>query len=101
MAVSRDGRYAYTTNTGSGSVTGYAVGRDGTLTRLDADGVTGVTGPGSMPIDADFSRDGRFLYVLGAGSHAVHAFAFAVDGSLAPVDRDSGLPAGAVGLAAR
>lgn len=101
VAVSRDGRYAYTTNTGSGSVTGYAVGRDGALARLDADGVTASTGPGSMPIDAGFSRDGRFLYVLGAGSRAVHAFGFGADGSLAPVDRDAGLPAGSVGLAAR
>ncbi|HEU0079640.1 MAG TPA: beta-propeller fold lactonase family protein [Longimicrobiaceae bacterium] len=101
VAVSRDGRFAYVTNTGSGSVSGYAVARDGTLTLLDADGVTAMTGPGSMPIDEDFSRDGRFLYVLGAGSHAVHAFAFAADGSLAPVDRDPGLPAGSVGLAAR
>jgi 6-phosphogluconolactonase len=99
--VSRDGRYAYVTNTGSGSVTGYAVAGDGTLTLLDADGRTGVTGPGSTPIDEDFSRDGRFLYVLGAGSHAVHAFAFASDGSLAPAGTAPGLPAGAVGLAAR
>ncbi|MEW5931740.1 MAG: beta-propeller fold lactonase family protein, partial [Gemmatimonadota bacterium] len=97
VAVSNDGRYAYVTNTGSGTVSGYAVGRDGTLTLLDADGRTAVTGPGSSPIDEDFSRDGRFLYVLGAGSRAVHAFAFASDGSLAPVDRDGGLPAGSVG----
>lgn len=101
VAVSRDGRYAYVTNTGSGSVSGYAVGPDGTLALLDADGVTGVTGPGSGPIDEDFSRDGRHLYVLGAGSHAVHAFAFAADGSLAPVGDLPGLPAGAAGLAAR
>jgi len=101
VAISRDGRYAYTTNTGSGSVSGYSIGGDGTLTLLDADGRTGVTGAGSTPIDEDFSRDGRFLYVLGAGSHAVHAFAFASDGSLTPVGTTPGLPAGAVGLAAR
>jgi len=38
---------------------------------------------------------------LALAAAAVHAFAFAADGSLAPVDRDAGLPAGSVGLAAR
>ncbi|HUE95228.1 MAG TPA: beta-propeller fold lactonase family protein, partial [Longimicrobiaceae bacterium] len=100
VAVSKNGRYAYVTNTGSGTVSGYAIGSDGSLTLLDADGVTGVVGPGSSPIDEDFSRDGRYLYVLGSGTDTVTAFAIDADGGLTPVDVVGGLPAAVVGLAA-
>src|SRR5437867_7368069 len=47
IVVTKDGRFAYTTNTGSGSVSGYRIAADGRLALLDADGVTGVTGLGT------------------------------------------------------
>jgi 6-phosphogluconolactonase (cycloisomerase 2 family) len=100
VVVTRDGRYAYTTNTGSGSVSGFAVGRDGSLELLDADGRTGVTGPGSSPTDAALTKNGRFLYVLNSGTHTIAGFAVGRDGALAGVGSTGGLPAGAVGLVA-
>jgi 6-phosphogluconolactonase (cycloisomerase 2 family) len=100
VVVTRNGRYAYTTNTGSGSVSGYAVGRDGSLSLLDADGRTGVTGPGSTPIDAALDRGSRFLYVLESGTHEIGVFEVNRDGSLDPLAGVGGLPASAVGLAA-
>ena len=36
ISVTDDGRYAYSSNTGSGTVTGFRVDRNGTLTRLSA-----------------------------------------------------------------
>jgi 6-phosphogluconolactonase len=99
--VSKNGKYAYVTNTGSGTVTGYEIGRSGSLSLLDADGVTGVTGPGSAPIDADFSGNGRFLYVLNGGNGTISGFSVDSDGSLEPAGGATGLPAGAVGIAAR
>lgn len=101
VAIPSRGTFAYTTNTGSGSVTGFRIDPRGDLTRLDADGVTGVTGPGSMPIDAAFSRDGRFLYVLGSGSHELTEFRLGPRGGLTALGAVSGLPAAANGLAAR
>ena len=101
VVVTRNGRYAYTTNTGSGSVTGYRVGQDGSLSLLDADGRTGVTGEGSTPIDAALSGNSRYLYVLNAGTHDIAAFHVQANGSLVAIDGAGGLPAGAVGLAAR
>ena len=98
--ATRNGRYAYVTNTGSGSVTGYAVAQDGGLTLLDADGVTGVTGPGSSPIDAAFSEN-DYLYVLNAAAHSISGFRVNSDGSLEPAAGAAGLPVGAVGIAAR
>jgi 6-phosphogluconolactonase (cycloisomerase 2 family) len=100
-AIPRGGRYAYVTNTGSSSVTGYAIADDGSLTILDADGKTGETPAGSMPIDAAFERRGDFLYVLSGGSNTITAFRRGEDGSLTSLGSTGGLPGGSVGLAAR
>ena len=99
IVVTRNGRYTYTTNTGSGSITGYRISRDGELSLLDADGRTGLTGPG--PIDMALSRGSRFLYSLNAGDGTVSGFRVKADGSLTPAGTVAGLPAGATGLAAR
>jgi 6-phosphogluconolactonase (cycloisomerase 2 family) len=99
VAVTGNGKFAYTTNAGSGSVSGYAVGRDGRLALLDATGQTGSTGPGSSPTDVAVSHNSQFLYVLAGGSHQVVAFTVGSDGSLNNSGQVS-LPAGAVGIAA-
>ena len=98
VAVTHDGRYAYTTNTGSNSVSGFAIGSDGSLELLDTDGRTALTGAG--PIDAAVSRHDRFLYVLTSGSHEIAGFHINQEGSLEQVSKIDGLPAGTVGLAA-
>lgn len=99
VVVTEDGQYAYTTNTGSSSVSGYHVDRDGSIALLDADGRTGETSPGSSPIDAIISRDGRHLYVLSGGSNTVTAFQIEADGSLINLG-DVTVPAGSVGISA-
>ncbi len=99
VVTTKNGRYAYTTNTGSGSISGYSIGHDGSLALLDADGVTGVTGAG--PIDMALSESSRFLYTLDSGSHGVSGFRVQADGSLTPISGLAGLPASANGMAAR
>jgi 6-phosphogluconolactonase (cycloisomerase 2 family) len=101
LVITNDGRYGYTTNAGSGTISGYRIGFDGTLTLLDADGRTGVTGPGSTPLDMAITGDGRYLYSLNAGDGTLGAFRVAADGSLQAIPGFSGLPAGINGLAAR
>jgi 6-phosphogluconolactonase (cycloisomerase 2 family) len=101
IAVSGNGRYAYSTNGGSGSVSGLAVGHDGDLELLDADGRTGVTGPGSTPLDAAFSNGSRYLFVLSSGTHEISIFRLGVAGDLTFVDGVPGLPATANGMVAR
>lgn len=100
VIVTPDGKYAYTTNTGSSSVSGYAVSPNGSLDPLDADGRTGETGDGSSPIDAIISSDGQTLYVLSGGTNTVTAFHIAADGSLTNLGHVS-VPAGSVGIEAR
>jgi len=101
VVVTPDGRFVYTTNTGSGSITGYQAGFDGDLTILDANGRTGVTGNGSAPIDMALSRGGHFLYTLNSGTHSIGAFFVTHTGALVRLPFTGGLPATANGLAAR
>jgi 6-phosphogluconolactonase (cycloisomerase 2 family) len=99
VVVTKSGRYTYTTNTGSNSITGYRVGHDGALSLLDADGKTADTG--AAPIDMALAKGSRLLYALAGGVPEINGFAVNGDGSLDPLGSVGGLPAGTVGLAAR
>jgi len=96
VVLGRHGRFAYTTNTGSGNVSSFRVATDGSVTLAQAN--AGTTGAG--PIDAATGRRGRFLYTLDGAAHGISAFRVARDGSLAKLSGVSGLVPGAVGLAA-
>jgi 6-phosphogluconolactonase len=100
IAVTRNGRFAYASNTGSGTISGYAVAPDGRLTLLDPDGVTGITGVGSSPTDMTVSENGRFLYSRN-GNGTISVFRVNANGSLTPLSGVGGLPAGATGIAGR
>jgi len=101
VLVVKGGRLAYTTNTGSGSISGFAIDHDGELGLLTPNGRTGVTGATSGPIDLASSEDGRFLYSLNSGTHTVGVFRIEPDGQLIALPFAGGLPASANGLAAR
>lgn len=101
VVVSNDGRFAYTTNAGSGTVSGYEIGFDGTLNLLDRNGRTGRTGKGSAPIDMSLSNDGRNLYTLNSGNATISVFGVKSDGGLKRMHTQWNLPATANGLAAR
>lgn len=101
VVVTKNGQFAYTTNTGSGSVSGYRIDHDGNLSLISPDGRTGVTGDGSRPIDMALSENSRYLYALNAGTHSVRGFQVGADGALSVVTEVPGLPNSSVGLAAR
>jgi 6-phosphogluconolactonase (cycloisomerase 2 family) len=96
--VTKNGRYTYTTNTGSNSISGYRIGGDGSLTLLDADGKTADTG--AAPTDMALAKSSRLLYSLAGGVPEIDGFVVNGDGSLDPIETVGGLPAGTVGLAA-
>jgi 6-phosphogluconolactonase (cycloisomerase 2 family) len=103
LITTHDGRFAYAANAGSGSVTGFAIDAGGTLAILNGNGVTGVLGAGTTPLDLDVSQDSKFLYVLKAGVNTVGAFVVSNTGALASLpDGVGGLPtrSGQMGLAA-
>jgi 6-phosphogluconolactonase (cycloisomerase 2 family) len=98
IAISQNGKLAFTTNPGSGTISSLPIGPGGVLTLENA--VAGVTGPGSSPQGAAFSFGGRFLYVRNdAGTIA--AFRVEAEGRLMHLDAFGPLPPGANGIVAR
>jgi 6-phosphogluconolactonase len=100
LVASKNGRFAYTANGGSGTISGFAIGHDGSLALLAPSGVSADLGAGSHPLDESISNDGRYLYNLTDGSHAITGFRIAADGSLVPAGTVP-ITVGASGIAAR
>ena len=101
IVVTENGRFTYTTNAASGTITGYSV-RDGVLSRLNADGVTANIGAGSSPTEMALSRNSQFLYAFSGGFHSIVAYSVSSDGSLTPLAGGAtGLPNSANGVVAR
>jgi 6-phosphogluconolactonase len=96
--ATKNGRFGYVTNAGTGNISGFAIGRNGESTLLNADGVTAVTG--GNPTDAALSNNSRFLYVRVSALSQIAVFRVASDGSLQALAPLTGTPAGLAGLAA-
>jgi 6-phosphogluconolactonase (cycloisomerase 2 family) len=98
VAISRNGKFAYITNTATNTISSYAIERDGSLRLLSSVAATTAAGP----IDMDFSDDGQTLFVLTAGGHAIQSYDIdRSTGALTAVATATGLPASANGLIAR
>ena len=97
-----NGRFAYSSNLGSGTISSFSVSAHGELSLLA--GVAATTGQGiSLPLDMGITPNNRFLYV-----NAINFFAGAIvgyrindDGSLTTVAAVNGLPISIEGIAAR
>lgn len=93
-----NGRYVYTANAGSGSVSLFALQRDGSAVLVA--GAAGSTGANSGPVDMAIAGHGRTLHVLAGRVQSIFSFEIDADGTLAAAGAVAGLPAGCVGLAA-
>jgi 6-phosphogluconolactonase len=97
--ITKDGRTAFVTNFGDGTISSYAIGDDGSIVLREAVAATTVAGvPGIR--DEALSGDGRFLYALHADTGHVYGWAVGPDGTLAAIGSANGLPLTAAGLAA-
>jgi len=101
VVVTPDGRFAYTSNAASQSISGFRVSPSGDLTLLNPNGVSATSSGNGNPIDSVISRDGRFLYVLNAGRDTISVFGIGHDGDLSTVGTVQNLPTSANGLAFR
>jgi 6-phosphogluconolactonase (cycloisomerase 2 family) len=100
LVIPNNGKFAFVSNTGSGTVSSYRINPgDGSLTLLNA--TAADIGMGSAPIDMDLSVNSRLLFVLLGGSQSVASFRVQKNGNLMPVDTAGGLPLGAQGIAAK
>jgi len=99
VVVTNNGKFTYTSNTGTNNISGYRIGRNGSIAIFNDGGNTATTGAG--PIDMAVSNDSQYLYSLNAGDNSISVFR--IDnghGGLSSVQTVSGLPAGSAGLAA-
>jgi 6-phosphogluconolactonase len=96
VVVTPNGRYAYTTNTGSGNISTYAVQGNGKAALVQAVAATTDAGP----IDAAIAPRSSSLFVLNSGGKSIQSFGIGREGQLQAQGRIDGLPAGATGLAA-
>ncbi|WP_242333276.1 beta-propeller fold lactonase family protein [Anaeromyxobacter sp. SG66] len=99
IAITADGRFAYSANTGADDISAFAIAPDGTLALLDASGV--AASAGDAPADLAMSRGSGYLYVRNGRDGSISGYGVQSDGALEQVELVSGLPAGSAGLAAR
>jgi hypothetical protein len=94
IEITPDGRYAYTSNAGSDTISRYALAADGTPTYLDSTHLQGAADLHPFDLRADAS--GRYLYVAEVDNGSVGALRINGDGSLTElVASPVALPAGA------
>ncbi len=93
VEITHDGRWLFAINTGSTTISSYAIQADGSLHLLGSTGFS--SGTGIRPFDARLDPSGSNLYVVDAALNAVSAFAVS-GGALSEVPSSPfQLPAGA------
>lgn len=101
VVVTDDGRFTYTTNAGTGNISGYKIHFNGSLTLFNDGGDTGNTGDGSSPIDMALAGFSKYLYALGSGTHTISVFRInRFNGHLTSIQTITGVSGHAGGLAA-
>ncbi|MDQ3663908.1 MAG: lactonase family protein [Actinomycetota bacterium] len=80
IVITRDGRYAYTANFGSGTISSYRVSDGGSVRLLEARAAS--LGLLSQPVDLALRPNSRHLYLLLRGTGAVATFRIRDDGGL-------------------
>jgi DNA-binding beta-propeller fold protein YncE len=101
-AVSPNGKWAYVSNAGSDTISGYNIGVKGVLTPIEASVVVGTLPAGSNNHEITVSSDGLYLYSLDSAEGTIGVFAIQSNGSLTYLGVTGGLPeaVGFNGLAA-
>ena len=73
-AITPDGRWVYVSNSGSDNISGFNIGKDGTLTPIGGT-VLGDNPAGSHNVDIAVSADGKFVYTINSQSGNIGVFA--------------------------
>jgi 6-phosphogluconolactonase len=89
--VTPDGKWVYVSNAGSSTISGFAIGKGGTLTPIGGT-VIGINPEGSTNLDITVSADGKYLYTLNSAAGAIGIFAIQQDGTLANLGEAGDLP---------
>jgi len=100
-AVTPNGEWVYTSNAGTSTISGFAVGSQGILTALPGT-IVGTNPPGATNLDIAISSDGKFLYSLDGEIGMISIFGIQSDGTLTDLGTVGGVlqNAGFNGIAA-
>jgi len=103
MAFMNNGSVGFVGNSGSGTITGFRVSNDGSITLLNPTGVSAKVGTGTSPADLALSNNSAFLFSLNSGTNTISTFRVDANGTLTPFGQTpTSLPAGSFhGLAAQ
>jgi 6-phosphogluconolactonase (cycloisomerase 2 family) len=103
MAFSSNGSVGFVGNSGSGTITGFRVSNDGSITLLNPTGISANVGTGTNPADLALSNNSAFLFSLNSGTNTISTFRVDANGTLTPFGQTpTSLPAGSFhGLAAK
>jgi 6-phosphogluconolactonase len=98
IAVTPNGRYAFSANAGTSSVSSFRVAHDGQLSLVA--GAAAVTGPNAGALDMAVSPSGEQLHVFANRGLQIVSYTITPGGTLLPLGAVGGMPAGSAGLAA-
>jgi 6-phosphogluconolactonase len=90
-AITPNGKYVYTSNSGSDSISGFAIGKGGVLTPIGAT-VVGTNPTGSHNVDIAVSTDGKNVYTINSVSGTIGMFGINADGTLTNLGDAGDLP---------
>ena len=79
--ISPDGKFVYVSNAGTASISGFTIGKTGSLTPISGT-IAGNNPPGSTNLGIAISSDGKFVYTLNSGSGEIGVFEVESDGTL-------------------
>ncbi len=99
VVITNNGRLVFTTNTGSGNVSGFERSPDNSLELLASVAVN--TGAASRPLDMALSRNSQYAYVLAPGNNTLRPYTVNANGTLSGLGPVDDIPGSAYGLAAQ
>ena len=97
LVIAQDGRVAFTSNTGSDTISAYRVDPQGHLALTTVNGISAATGKG--PTDLALAPDGGFLFNINLKAHTLGVYKVSTDGGLSRLKDVPRLPDAALGLA--
>jgi 6-phosphogluconolactonase len=90
-AITPNGKFVYTSNSGSDNISGFAIGAGGALTPIGGT-IVGNNPQGSHNVDIAVTADGNYVYTINSMSGAIGIFRIEQDGALTSLGDVGGLP---------
>jgi 6-phosphogluconolactonase (cycloisomerase 2 family) len=102
IVLSDNGQLGFVSNSNSGTISGFRVGTDGSVSLLQPNGISANTGVGSLPTNLALAPNSDLLFTLNSGTNQINTFRISNNGTLSQEGQAvTGLPGGVSGLAAQ